>query len=169
MVCSCAISSYCVNWLQITFCSCVNETVHFSFLRSLLRENGRSLRFPKIFIKKQSQWSNGKKTFELGYRKISWFVSVSQINYLPQPSASHWQIRIFFSTFSSRKAFISNERVLSNMHTSDGVSFNTNRLRFCIGGLVPQIWFYQLSWSLISHLRHNSAFLIPSLNLWPLN
>ena len=25
---------------------------------------------------------------ELGYRKISWFVSVSQINYLPQPSAS---------------------------------------------------------------------------------
>ena len=24
---------------------------------------------------------------ELGYRKISWFVSVAQINYLPQPSA----------------------------------------------------------------------------------
>ena len=60
MVCSCAISSYCVNWLQITFCSCLNETVLFSFLRSLLRENGRSLRFPKIFIKKQTRWSNGK-------------------------------------------------------------------------------------------------------------
>ena len=28
------------------------ETVFFSFLRSLLRENGRSLRFPRIFIKK---------------------------------------------------------------------------------------------------------------------
>ena len=39
-------------WLQIIFCSCVMETVLFSFLRSLLRENGRSLRFPKIFIKK---------------------------------------------------------------------------------------------------------------------
>ena len=39
-------------WLQIIFCSCVKETVLFSFLRSLLRENGRSLRFPRIFIKK---------------------------------------------------------------------------------------------------------------------
>ena len=28
------------------FCSCVNETTLLSFLRSLLRENGRSLRFP---------------------------------------------------------------------------------------------------------------------------
>ena len=28
------------------------ETVLFSFLLSLLRENGRSLRFPRIFIKK---------------------------------------------------------------------------------------------------------------------
>ena len=33
------------------FCSCVKETVLFSFLRSLC-ENGRSLRFPRIFIKK---------------------------------------------------------------------------------------------------------------------
>ena len=39
---------------------------------------------------------------ELGYRKISWFLSVSQINYLLQPSASasnlstrHWQTKIF--------------------------------------------------------------------------
>ena len=44
------------------------------------------------------RWSNDKTIIELGYRKISWFVSVSQINYLPQPSASannwsthHWQ------------------------------------------------------------------------------
>ena len=39
-------------WLQIIFCSCVKETVLFSFLRSLLSENGRLLRFPRIFIKK---------------------------------------------------------------------------------------------------------------------
>ena len=45
--------------------------------------------FPKIlFIKKQTKWWNDKTIIELGYRKISWFVSVSQIDYLPQPSAS---------------------------------------------------------------------------------
>ena len=81
MVCSCAMSFNCF-WLQILFCSCVNETTLFSFLRSLLRENGRSLRFPKIFLKKQTRWSNDKTIIELSYRKISWFVSVSQINYL---------------------------------------------------------------------------------------
>ena len=107
MVCSCAMPSNCV-WLQIIFCSCVKETVLFSFLRSLLRENGRSLRFPRIFIKKQTRWSNDKTIIELGYRKISWFVSVSQINYLPQPTASannssarHRQITIFCSTSSN--------------------------------------------------------------------
>ena len=51
MVCSCTMSSNFVS-LQIIFCSCVNETTLFSFLRSLLRENGRSLRFPKIFLTK---------------------------------------------------------------------------------------------------------------------
>ena len=80
MVCSCAMPSNCV-WLQIIFCTCVKETVLFSFLRSLLRENGRSLRFPKIFLKKQTRWSNDKTIIELGSRKISWFVSVSQITY----------------------------------------------------------------------------------------
>ena len=44
--------SNCV-WLQMIFCTCVNETVLFSFLRSLLRENGSSLRFQNIFIKKK--------------------------------------------------------------------------------------------------------------------
>ena len=38
--------TYCV-WVQVIFCSCVNETTLFSFLRSLLHENGRSLRWPK--------------------------------------------------------------------------------------------------------------------------
>ena len=52
MICSCAMSSNCV-WLQITFCSCVNETTLFSFLRSPLHENGRSLHFIKLFIKIQ--------------------------------------------------------------------------------------------------------------------
>ena len=69
-------------WLQILFCSSVNETALFSFLRSLLRGNGRSLRFPKIFLIKQTRWSNYKTIIELGYRKISWLVSVSQISYL---------------------------------------------------------------------------------------
>ena len=107
MVCSCAMPSNSV-WLQIIFCSCVKETVLFSFLRSLLRENGRSLRFPRIFIKKQTRWSNAKTIIEPGYRKTSWFVSVSQINCLPQPSASannwsarHRQITMFFSASSN--------------------------------------------------------------------
>ena len=56
MVCSGAMSSSCV-WLQILFCSCVNESTLFSFLLSLLPENGS---FPKIFIKKQARWLNGK-------------------------------------------------------------------------------------------------------------
>ena len=38
--------------------------------------------------KKHTWWSNDKTIIELGYHKISWFVSVSQINYLPQPLAS---------------------------------------------------------------------------------
>ena len=48
MVCSCAMSPNCV-WLQIIFCSCISETMLFSFLRSLLHGNDS---FPKIFIKK---------------------------------------------------------------------------------------------------------------------
>ena len=83
MVCSWTMSSNCV-WLQIILCSCVNETTRDTFLR----EKGRSLRFPKIFVKKQTWWSNDKTISELGYHKISWFASVSYINYLPQPSAS---------------------------------------------------------------------------------
>ena len=57
---------------------------------------------------KQTRWSSDKTIIELGYRKISWFVSGEQINYLPQPSASannwsarRWQITIFCSTSSN--------------------------------------------------------------------
>ena len=85
MVCSCAMSSNCV-WLQIIFCSCVNETTRDRYCMN----KGKSLRFPKIFIKKQTWWSNDKTVIELGYHKISWFASVSHINYLPQPLA--WAI-----------------------------------------------------------------------------
>ena len=104
MVCSCALSSNFV-WLQIIVCSCVNETTLFSLLPSLSSENGRLLHFPKVFLKKQTQWLNDKTIIEFGYRKISWFVRVSHISYLSQPSASannwsacYWQITIFCST-----------------------------------------------------------------------
>ena len=71
--------------LQIIFCSCVIET-------TLLCENGGSV--PRagresfdILSWSKERWSNHKTIIELGYRKISRFVSVSQINYLPKPSA----------------------------------------------------------------------------------
>ena len=48
-VCSCMMSSNWRVWLQMIFCSCKNETVLFSSLGSLMRENGRSLCFPKRF------------------------------------------------------------------------------------------------------------------------
>ena len=59
-VCSCMMLSNWRVWLQMIFCSCKNETMLFSSLGSLMRENGRSLCFPKRFfkIKKQTQWSN---------------------------------------------------------------------------------------------------------------
>ena len=55
----------------------------FSFLRSLLCENGRSLRFASqgYSLKKQTPSSNDKTIIELAYHKISWIVSVSQINH----------------------------------------------------------------------------------------
>ena len=84
MVCSCPMSSNFIG-LQIILCWCVRETTLFSILRSLSHENGS---LPKIFIKKQTRWPNDKTIIELSYRKISWLVSVSQINYSPQPSAS---------------------------------------------------------------------------------
>ena len=51
MVFACAMSYNCV-WLQIIFCSPLNETMLFSFFyhHSCVKK-GRSLRFPKIFIK----------------------------------------------------------------------------------------------------------------------
>ena len=73
------------------------------------------VRFPEqaaewfdIFSWSEERWSNDKTIIELGDRKISWLVSVSQINYLPQTSAPtnnwsarHSQIAIFCSTSSN--------------------------------------------------------------------
>ena len=103
MFCSCVVPSKRVL-LQITFCSCVVGTTF-----SKEKWQTASLSFQEVIkIWKQTWWSNDKTVIELGYRKISWFVSVSQINYLPQPSASannwsarHWQITIFCSTSSN--------------------------------------------------------------------
>ena len=103
MVCSCIVPSKRV-WLQIIFCSCVIAT---TFSREKCQIASLSCQ-EVIKIWKQTWWSNDKTVIELCYRKISWFVSVAQINYLPQPSASannwsarHWQIAIFCSTSSS--------------------------------------------------------------------
>ena len=83
MVCSCVVPSKRVL-LQIIFCSCVIGT---TFSREKWQIASLSCQ-EVIKIWKQSWWSNDKTIMELGYHKISWFVSVSQINYLPQPSAS---------------------------------------------------------------------------------
>ena len=103
IVCSCTMLSNCV-WLQIIFCPCVKETVLFSFLQSLLRENKRSLCFPRIYIKnlKQTRWSNDKTIIiELGYRKISWFVSSVSRRSINSWSACYRQITIFCSNSSN--------------------------------------------------------------------
>ena len=57
MVCSCAMSFNCV-WLQIIFCSYANSTALFSFLRLLLRENGRYLLKNKLGDRMMEQLSN---------------------------------------------------------------------------------------------------------------
>ena len=74
---------------------------------------------------------NGERTIKhystrlIVYRKISWFVSVWQINYLPQPSASanswsarHRQITIFCDKRStmSRRSIICRSHRLSARH-----------------------------------------------------
>ena len=57
MVCSGAMSFNCV-WLQLIFCSYANNTALFSFLRSLLRENGRYLLKNKLVDRMMEQLSN---------------------------------------------------------------------------------------------------------------
>ena len=78
MVCSSAMPSNSV-WLQIIFCSSIKETVVFSFLQSVLHENGRLLRFPMI---KQSLNSVIAK-----YRDLS--VSCRSIIMICSPQTNH--------------------------------------------------------------------------------
>ena len=76
--------------------------VYVSNLCHYSRKAARANRFPKIvFIKKQTQWSNDKIIIELGYCKISWFVSVSPSASANNWSAHHRQITIFCSTSSN--------------------------------------------------------------------
>ena len=81
MVCSCEVPSKRVL-LQIIFCSCVIGT---TFSREKWQIASLSCQ-EVIKIWKQTWWSADKTIIELGYCKISWFISVSQINYLPQPT-----------------------------------------------------------------------------------
>ena len=68
--------------------------------RFFLRERGGGRLYTgyasrRYSIKKQTRWSNNKTIIELGYRKISRFVSGEQINYLPKPraKANNWSAR----------------------------------------------------------------------------
>ena len=93
MVCSCAMSSNCV-WLQIIICSYVKESTLF-FLRSLLRENGWSLRFLRISLKNKLSDRMIKQLLNsviAKYRDLS--VSRRSIIYLSR-SACQLQITFF--------------------------------------------------------------------------
>ena len=85
MVCSCVVPSKRVL-LQIIFCSCVIGTM---FSREKWQIASLSCQ-EVIKIWKQTWWSTDKTIIELGYRKISWFISVSQINYWTRLSKISW-------------------------------------------------------------------------------
>ena len=79
MLCLCAMLSNCV-WLQIVFCWCVNETCFSPSCDCSGVKMADCFAFKGYSLKRQTRWSNDKTIIELGYRKILWFVSVSQIN-----------------------------------------------------------------------------------------
>ena len=84
MVRSCAMLSNCV-WLQIIFCSCINETTLFSFFAITLAWKCRLLRFPKIFVKNK-----------LGNQMIKQFLNSVILKYYdlsaskPKAEANNW-------------------------------------------------------------------------------
>ena len=104
IVCSCSVSSDCV-WLQIIFCSCINETALFSFFASLLLENGKSLCFSKKFIKKHklSDWTI-KKLLNSSYHKKYLDLSVCLADQLF--AEAEGSIMIFWSTSSKNNCLI---------------------------------------------------------------
>ena len=83
---SCVIPCECVL-LKIIFSSCV--IVNHAFVWKMAD------RFPELSFRDlkwhQTLWSNDKIIIDLGYREISLFVSVWQINYLPKPK--FWSVR----------------------------------------------------------------------------
>ena len=95
MACSCVIPSKCILW-QIILCSCVTVTLP-------LCENGRSLPCTARdqFKCEKHLMIEWKTITELGYRKVSQFISVClpKLNW----SAWHWQITIFYWTSSNHK------------------------------------------------------------------
>ena len=113
------------NYLQIMVCSCIKETTLFSFLQPLSLAwkivacvqppLSWLLRFPRVFIKKQTRWLNDKATLLnlviAKYCHLS--LSHSSIIYLSLRlwqiiywSAHHWQIRIFCLTSSNVNYFL---------------------------------------------------------------
>ena len=104
MVCSCIVPSKCVL-LQIIFCSCVIGSTISREKWQIASQCWQEV----IEIWKQTWWSNDKT------------VIVSQINYLPQSSASannwsagYWQITIFCSTSSNSCKLLSHPLWLSH-------------------------------------------------------
>ena len=61
--------------IQIIFCSCVNETT----LSPSCDHSCVKMADCFTDLSKSDLWSNNNKNNKLGYRKISWFVSVSNI------------------------------------------------------------------------------------------
>ena len=89
VVCSCAMPFNCV-WLGIIIIlhirkrkPCFSPSCDRSCVKMADGFTSRG-----YSLKKQTRCLNDKTIIELGYRKISWFISISQINYLPQPLAS---------------------------------------------------------------------------------
>ena len=64
-------------------------------------------------FQKTSRRSNGKTMIGLGCRKLLWFVGVSQINYLPQPSAS---AKIDLLTTDKSRSFVQPRPIIVNYH-----------------------------------------------------
>ena len=102
MVCSCAVpSNYDFTTNNILL---MHNCVHVLALQ-IQRKMADHFKLPENNYEKQARWSYDKTIIELGFHKISWFASVSQINYLAEANnywtARHWQITIFCSTLSN--------------------------------------------------------------------
>ena len=121
--------TYCV-WVQVIFCSCVNETTPFSFLWSLLHENGRLLRWPKNklgdWIIKQSLTSVITKYHDLSVSRRSIIclslrllqiidlLATDKSRYIaqPRPIIVHYLHHAKFAHYKSWRIFIRTQSVV---------------------------------------------------------